>query len=65
MHLAFGSGCHIWSKNPADQEKAIVYNELAANAVTLQNVVEQTQTLHTLKSKDISICTAVLAFLSP
>jgi len=64
-HLAFGAGGHLRSNNPADQEKAIVYNELVANAVALQNVVDQTQALHTLKSKGISIRPADLAFLSP
>lgn len=64
-HLAFGSGGHLRSNNPADQEKAIVYNELVANAVALQNVVDQTQALHTLKSKGFSIRTSDLAFLSP
>jgi len=64
-HLAFGAGGHLRSNNPADQEKAIVYNELVANAVALQNVVDQTQALHTLKSKGVSIRPADLAFLSP
>ena len=64
-HLAFGAGGHLRSNNPADQEKAIVYNELVTNAVALQTVVDQTQALHTLKSKGISIRTSDLAFLSP
>jgi len=64
-HLAFGAGGHLRSNNPADQEKAIVYNELRANAVALQNVVDQTQALHTLKSKGISIRAADVPFLSP
>ena len=64
-HLAFGAGGHLRSNNPADQEKAIVYNELVTNAVALQNVVDQTQALHTLKSKGVNICAADLAFLSP
>ena len=64
-HLAFGAGGHLRSNNPADQEKAIVYNELVANAVALQNVVDQTQALHTLKSKGVNIRAADLAFLSP
>jgi TnpA family transposase len=64
-HLAFGAGGHLRSNNPADQEKAIVYNELVTNAVALQTVVDQTQALHTLKSKGISIRPADLAFLSP
>jgi len=53
------------SNDPANQEKAIVYNELVANAVALQTVVDQTQAIHTLKSKGISIRPADLAFLSP
>ena len=64
-HLAFGAGGHLRSNNPADQEKAIVYNELVTNAVALQTVVDQTQALHTLKSNGISIRPADLAFLSP
>jgi hypothetical protein len=35
--------CVARSNDPADQEKAIVYNELVTNAVALQNVVDQTQ----------------------
>jgi TnpA family transposase len=64
-HLAFGAGGHLRSNNPADQEKAIVYNELVTNAVALQTVVDQTQALHALKSNGINIRTSDLAFLSP
>jgi len=64
-HLTFGSGGHLRSNDPADQEKAIVYNELVTNAVALQNVVDQTQALHTLKSKGVNIRPADLVFLSP
>lgn len=64
-HLAFGAVGHLRSHDPADQEKAIGYNELVANAVALQNVVDQTQALHTLKSKGINIRLADLTFLSP
>jgi TnpA family transposase len=42
-HLTFNAGGHLRSNDPADQEKAIVYNELATNAVALQNVVDQTR----------------------
>jgi TnpA family transposase len=64
-HLAFGAGGHLRSNDPADLEKAIIYNELVTNAVALQNVVDQTQALHTLKSKGVNIQAADLAFLSP
>ncbi len=63
-HLAFGAGGHLRSNNPDDQEKAIVYNELVANAVELQTVVDQSQALHTLKSKGVNFRTSDLAFLS-
>jgi TnpA family transposase len=47
-HLAFGGGGHLRTNDPPDQKKAIVYNELVANAVVLQNVVDQTNALHLL-----------------
>jgi hypothetical protein len=40
-HLAFGGEGLLKSNDPADQEKAVVYSELVANAVALQNVVDQ------------------------
>jgi Tn3 transposase DDE domain len=49
----------------ARSEKAIVYNELVANAVALQNVVDQTQALHALKSEGACVSSTDLAFLSP
>ena len=39
--------------------------QLVTNAVALQNVVDQTQALHTLKSKGVNIRAADLAILSP
>jgi TnpA family transposase len=64
-HLAFGGDGLFRTNDPADQEKAIVYNELVANAVALQTAVDQTQALHALKSNGIRIDPADLAFLSP
>jgi hypothetical protein len=63
--VSANTGGYLRSNNPADQEKAIVYNELVTNAVALQTVVDQTQALHALKSKGVSIRTSDLAFLSP
>jgi hypothetical protein len=48
-YLAFGLEGLLRTNDPADQEKGIVYNELVANAVALQNVVDQTQVLHGFK----------------
>ena len=53
------------TNDPADRKKAIVYNELVANAVALQTVVDQTQALHALKSDGVRVDLADLAFLSP
>ncbi len=64
-HLAFGGNGLFRTNDPADQEKAIVYNELVANAVALKTVVDQTQALHALKSNGVPIDLADLAFLSP
>jgi TnpA family transposase len=64
-HLAFGGDGLFRTNNPADQEKSIVYNELVANAVALQTVVDQTQALHALKSDGVRVDRADLAFLSP
>jgi TnpA family transposase len=64
-YLAFGEHGLLRSNDPSDQEKAIVYNELVANAVVLQNVVDQTRALHALKSEGTRFSNADLAFLSP
>jgi TnpA family transposase len=64
-HLAFGGEGLLRSNDPTDQEKAIVYNELVANAVALQNVVGQTRALHELKSEGTNFDYPDLAFLSP
>ena len=41
-YLAFGGEGLLRTNDPLDHEKAIVHNELIANAVALQNVVDQT-----------------------
>jgi len=64
-HLAFGGEGLLQSNHPADQEKAIIFNELVANAMALQNVVDQTQALHALKSEGAVIEPADLSYLSP
>jgi len=64
-HLWFGGEGGLRTQDPAAQEKAIVYNELIANAVALQNVVDQTEVLHALRAEGADIRPADLAFLSP
>jgi TnpA family transposase len=48
-YLNFGGEGGLKTNSPADQEKAIVYNELVANAVALQTVADQTHALHELR----------------
>jgi TnpA family transposase len=64
-HLAFGEHGLLRSNDPDDQEKAIVYNELVANAVVLQTVVDQTQAIHALSAEGVAIRHDDLASLSP
>jgi TnpA family transposase len=63
-HLAFGGHGRVRANDPADQEKAVVYNEFVANAVVLQDVADQTRALHALKADGATIRGADLAFLS-
>lgn len=60
-----GEGGIMRTNNPADQEKAIVYNELVANAVALQTVADQTEALHELHRRGIEIPAEDLAYFSP
>lgn len=64
-YLNFGGEGGMKTNNPADQEKAMVYNELVANAVALQTVADQTQALHALRRRGIEIPAEDLAHLSP
>jgi hypothetical protein len=63
--LNFGGEGGLRTNNPADQEKAIVYNELVANAVALQTVADQTQALHELRQRGIEIAAEDLSHFSP
>jgi len=53
------------TNNLADQEKAIVYNELVVNAVALQTVADQTDALHELQRRGIHITAEDLSYFSP
>jgi Tn3 transposase DDE domain len=64
-YLNFGGEGGLKTNNPADQEKAIIYNELVANAVALQTVADQTQALHELRRQGIEIPTEDLTYFSP
>jgi len=64
-YLNFGGEGGLRTNSPADQEKAIVYNELVANAVALQTVADQTQALHELRRRGIEVSPEDLAYFSP
>jgi len=64
-YLNFGGEGGLRTNDPADQEKAIVYNELVANAVALQTVADQTQALHELRRRGVEVSAADLAYFSP
>jgi TnpA family transposase len=64
-YLNFGSEGGLKTNSPADQEKAIVYNELVANAVALQTVADQTEALHQLRRQGIEIPMEDLTYFSP
>jgi TnpA family transposase len=63
--LNFGTEGGLKTNSPADQEKAIVYNELVGNAVAVQTVSDQTQALHELWRRGIEITAEDLARFSP
>jgi TnpA family transposase len=60
-----GEGGMMRTNNPAEQEKAIVYNELVTNAVALQTVADQTNALHELRRRGIDVTAEDLSYFSP
>jgi len=63
--FSFGSLGIITSNYFDEQEKAIKYNDLVANAVMLQNVVDMSAIIQDLKKSGVSISDEDLAGLSP
>jgi TnpA family transposase len=63
--LFFGGDGVIADNDPEEQEKVIKYNDLVANAVIFQNVVDQTRILRMLKEEGFSINREDVATLSP
>lgn len=64
-HLRFGTDGTLRTNDPDEQEKAIVYNELVANAVMLQTMTDQTRALHDLSDEGHDVDPQDLAYLSP
>lgn len=63
--LFFGGDGVIADNDPEEQEKVIKYNDLVANAVIFQNVVDQTRILRILKEEGFPINREDVATLSP
>jgi len=63
--LFFGGEGIIADNDPEEQEKAIKYNDLVANAVILQNVIDQSRILYELKAEGHPVKRADVAALSP
>lgn len=64
-YLFFGGEGVIGQNDPLEQEKAIKYNDLVANAVVFANVVEQTRIIRALLKQGWKITAADVAVLSP
>lgn len=63
--LFFGGEGVIADNDPEEQEKVIKYNDLVANAVIFQNVVDQTRILRMLKEEGFPVSREDVATLSP
>jgi TnpA family transposase len=63
--LFFGGEGIIAENDPEEQEKMIKYNDLVANAVILQNVVDQSRILSELLIEGFSVLREDVATLSP
>ena len=61
----FGGEGVIADNDPLEQEKAVKYNDLVANAVIFHNVVEQTRIIKTLMRAGWKITQEDVAALSP
>ena len=64
-YFFFGGEGVIADNDPVEQEKAIKYNDLVANAVIFHNVVEQTRIIKTLIRQGWRITREDVAVLSP
>ncbi len=64
-HLRFGGDGSVKNNDPAEQEKAIVYNQLVANAVMVQTMVDQSNLLRELDENGQDIVREDIARFSP
>ena len=60
----FASPIIVSSNDPDEMEKAIKYNLLVCNCVILQNIIDLTETIHTLQTSNIKITKEDISRLS-
>lgn len=61
----FGSRTIVSSNDPDEMEKAIKYNLLVSNCIILQNMIDLTETIHTLQKEGVIIVKEDISRLSP
>ena len=64
-HLFFGGEGVIARNDPVEQEKAIKYNNVVANAVMCWNAVQQSRLIRLLRKSGWKITSTQVAYLSP
>lgn len=63
--LYFGGEATIWDNDPEEQEKAIKFNTLIADAVIFQNVIDLTKVIREIIDEGVSVTEEELKALSP
>ena len=63
--VLFASRIIVASNEPDEMEKAIKYNLLICNCLILQNIIDLTETIHTLQKKGLQINKEDISRLSP
>jgi TnpA family transposase len=63
--IRFGSRFLVASNDPDEMEKAIKYNDLIANCIMLQNVIDITNICHELEKEGYKFTAEDLSYLSP
>ena len=63
--IRFGSTQLTTSNNPDEMDKAIKYNDLVANCIMLQNVIDMSSICHDLRKEGHKITEEDLSHMSP
>ncbi len=63
--IRFGSKRLVASNDPDEMEKSIKYNDLIANCIMLQNVIDITEICHQLRQEGYNVTKEDLSYISP